>query len=236
MFSLMELMKTKSFNKDANEYFIKTGTYSSKYDFRNAHIQDPNEVRKIGEYLLFIHWQALQMSQYSIPEINGKRGPIIYGVSTTNEWVVREFIKDTENNPCIYKGLPLHTEYRAFVDFDTKEVLGIHQYWDSEVMKQRFGNEDDKDSPHMKHDYITYAAHEETLYKRYNDNVEPVEKELSYFVYTVKGLHGQYSVDIMQNGDDFWIIDMALAKDSFFKEYIAKKLKPIQENWIPELS
>lgn len=50
--------------------------------------------------------------------------PSIYGVSTTNEWVVREFIPDKEGNPCIYKGLPLHTEYRVFVDCDTDEVLG----------------------------------------------------------------------------------------------------------------
>lgn len=52
--------------------------------------------------------------------------PSIYGAATTNEWVVREFIKDKENNPCIYKGLPLHTEYRVFIDADTKEVLGIN--------------------------------------------------------------------------------------------------------------
>ncbi|MBR0283080.1 MAG: RICIN domain-containing protein, partial [Oscillibacter sp.] len=31
--------------------------------------------------------------------------------------------EDKENNPCIYKGMPLHTEYRVFVDFDTDEVL-----------------------------------------------------------------------------------------------------------------
>ena len=44
------------------EYFIKTGTYSSKFDFRNAHVHGAKEVRELGEYLLFIHSQALQMA------------------------------------------------------------------------------------------------------------------------------------------------------------------------------
>lgn len=61
-----------------------------------------------------------------------------YGANTTNEWVVREYIKDKENNPTIYNGLPLHTEYRVFVDFDTKEILGASPYWRSDVMKNEF--------------------------------------------------------------------------------------------------
>ncbi len=56
--------------------------------------------------------------------------------------------------PCIYKGLPLHTEYRVFVDADEKKVLGLNPYWEPEVMKQRFGHEPDAASPHNVHDYI----------------------------------------------------------------------------------
>mgnify|MGYP000902759915 CR=1 FL=1 len=83
----------KAFDLDVNKkYFVKTGTYSSKFDFRNALVQGEQEVRELGEYLLFIHFQALQMA-------SPLTQPIIYGVSTTNEWVVREFIEDVENNP-----------------------------------------------------------------------------------------------------------------------------------------
>lgn len=96
------------------DYFVKTGTYSSKFDFRNCRVCDPKEVLEIGEYLLYIHFSALQMASPSCT-------PCIYGVSTTNEWVVREYIPDKENNPVIYKGLPLHTEYRVFIDCDTDE-------------------------------------------------------------------------------------------------------------------
>lgn len=43
-------------------YFLKTGTYSSKYDYRNAHVAGPHEVLQIGEYLLYIQSQAVGMA------------------------------------------------------------------------------------------------------------------------------------------------------------------------------
>ena len=211
---------------EQREYFIKTGTYSSKFDFRNAHVKGAKEVRELGEYLLFIHFQALMMAA-------PLSSPCIYGVSTTNEWVVREFIQDKENNPCIYKGLPLHTEYRVFVDFDTDKVIGVNPYWDPDVMKKRFGHSEDSNSPHNIHDYVIYKAHEETLMKRYHDNVKTVTKKIKEMIPDVD-LAGQWSIDVMQNGDDFWIIDMALAANSALVECVPKRLlKPVQENWLP---
>lgn len=236
----MELTKTtldivdkfcqKAFTLDeTKDYFIKTGTYSSKFDFRNAYVHSPKEVRELGEYLLFIHFQANQMA-------SPLTSPCIYGVSTTNEWVVREFIPDKENNPCIYKGLPLHTEYRVFVDFDTDKVIGINPYWDAAVMKQRFGHESDKDSPHQIHDYITYCAHEETLMKRYEENKDKIIEMVEKFIPDVD-LSGQWSIDIMQNGDEFWFIDMAIAENSAFYNCVPQELRnPTTENWLPDLS
>lgn len=220
----------KAFHLNENEeYFIKTGTYSSKFDFRNAHVHGAKEVRELGEYLLYIHFQALQMASPLCK-------PVIYGVSTTNEWVVREFIKDTENNPCIYKGLPLHTEYRLFVDFDTDEVIGISPYWEPKMMKQRFAYENDADSPHQIHDYIIYQMHEAVLMDRYEKNKTKVKEALEKLLPDVD-LSGQWSVDIMQNGDDFYIIDMAQAANSALKECVPPELlKPVQENWLPQLS
>lgn len=217
--------------QDDKEYFIKTGTYSSKYDFRNARVRGAKEVHELGEYLLFIHWQALQMAHY---DLSGRNQPVIYGVSTTTEWVVREFIEDVENNPCIYHGMPLHTEYRAFVDFDTDTVLGIHPYWDKDVMKKHFNGKEDADS---KHDYITYSMAEEELYLRYEANKNKVVEHLKAVLPDIE-LHGQWSVDIMQNGDDFYIIDMAVAENSaFYKETVPEELRnPMTENWIPDLT
>ena len=116
---------------DKKDYFIKTGTFSSKFDFRNAKVTAGQEVKELGSYLWYIQHQASQMASML-------NNVCLYGVSTNNEWIVREFIDDAEDNPTIYNGLPLHTEYRVFVDFDTKEVIGINPYWDPEVMKKNF--------------------------------------------------------------------------------------------------
>ena len=223
----------KVFNLDTSkDYFIKTGTYSSKFDFRNAHVTGEQEVRELGEYLLFIHYQALSHAHY---DLSGLNQPIIYGMSTTNEWVVREFIPDTEDNLKIYHGLPLRTEYRVFVDFDDDKIIGISPYWKPSVMKERFGNAADSNNPDMIHDYITYTANEEKLMKRYNDNKDVVMSHIRNLLPDVN-LSGQWSIDIMQNGDDFYIIDMAIAETSALYDCVPladRRVSP--ENWLPEI-
>lgn len=224
--AIVDRWAMKVFGLDVDkDYFIKTGTYSSKFDFRNCHVIGKSEVETLGEYLLFIHFQALQMaSPLSVPTI--------FGACTTNEWVVREFIRDKENNPCIYKGLPLHTEYRAFVDCDAGTVLGVVPYWDAETMLNRFSKSEDANSPHQKHDYVVYKAYQETLEKRFADNQESVKSHLGNIVPKLN-LKGQWSIDIMQNGNDFWIIDMALAQDSAFFDKVPEKLrKHTEQKWL----
>ena len=225
----------QAFNLDREkEYFVKTGVYSSKFDFRNAYIHEQEEVRTIGEYLLFLHFQASCHAHF---DLSGRNQPVMYGMGTTVEWVCREFIQDNENNPCIYKGLPLHTEYRVFIDCDRKKILGISPYWRGDVMKQRFGHENDKDSPHQVHDYIIYTAHENTLMKRYEDNKGKVLGHVKELLPDLR-LTGQWSLDVMQNGDDFYLIDMALAENSALNDCIpAGELKlGTVEDWLPDLS
>jgi len=228
-FDIVDHWAMRAFNLDKEkDYFIKTGTYSSKFDFRNAKVTGAKEVQELGEYLLFIHFQALQMA-------SSLCNPCIYGVSTTNEWVVREFIQDKENNPCIYKGLPLHTEYRVFIDCDTCEIIGYSPYWEPKTMKKRFAHEKDANSPHQIHDYVIYKAHENVLMSRYNENLERVLAGVKDILPDLN-LHGQWSLDIMQNGDEFWLIDMALAEQSAFYDVVPPYLrKPTPENWIPKL-
>ena len=150
---------------------------------------------------------------------------VMYGVSSNNEWVVREFIDDVENNPTIYNGLPLHTEYRVFVDFDTEEVIGISPYWHPQVMKENLLDIGVSAPIQKNHDYINYINHEETLMKRYEDNKDLVVSEVSKLLKDCT-LKGQWSIDIMQNGSDFWLIDMARASESTLSECVPKeKLK-----------
>ena len=75
-------------------------------------------------------------------------------------------IEDVEKNPTIYKGLPLHTEYRVFVDFDTDEVLAVAPYWDPVLMKKKFSGGADNGNVHEIHDYITYLNQKITMFKR----------------------------------------------------------------------
>ena len=51
------------------------------------------------------------------------------------------------------------------------------------------------------------------------------------------GLAGQWSLDIMRDGDDYWLIDMAPAERStFYEQAVPKgKRRPMMENWMPEL-
>lgn len=214
---------------DGRDYFIKTGTYSSKYDFRNARVSGEREVRELGEYLLFIQSQACEMA-------GPLSRPSIYGMSTTNEWVVRQFIEDSEHNPTIYKGLSLHTEYRVFIDCDADEVIGISPYWEPSVMTKRFGHATDSDSPHNRHDYVIYKAHELLLMERYEQNRETVLAHVGEMLPDLD-LTGQWSLDVMQNEDEFWVIDMATADTSALSECVpAGRLRKSEENWLPDPS
>lgn len=214
----------KVFHLDEHgDYFIKTGTYSSKYEFRNAHIHEPKEVDEMGEYFLLLNHLTCSMAA---PTNNRS----FYGANTTNEWVVREYIKDKESNPTIYNGLPLHTEYRVFVDFDTKETLGVSPYWRSDVMKGKFK---EVSSPQERHDYVVYMMHEDVLNKRYNESVQIVLAELKKVIPRIE-LTGQWSIDVMRNGDDYYIIDMALAENSALNDCVPReKLRAYPQQWLP---
>lgn len=159
--------------------------------------------------------------------------PCIYGPGTTTEWVVREFIHDKENCPVIYKGLLLHTEYRVFIDCDTDRILGIYPYWDPEVMEKRF---DEHRDDHDEHDAIAYRAYENTLMEKYENNKDLVSRKAAELLPDLN-LKGQWSLDVMQNGDDFWLIDMALAEQSagYLKTVKLADRRPSKENWIPEI-
>lgn len=211
------------------EYFIKTGTFSSKYDYRNAHVTGPHEVAQIGEYLLYIQSQAVEMA-------GPLNEPAMYGVSTTNEFVVREYVPDRLDLPTIYMGLPLRCEYRCFIDCDTDELLGIHPYWDPKVMNHRFRDWPDSDNPHMRHDAVTYKLREPSLMREYEATKSLVAAHIGELLPGLE-LAGQWSLDVMRDGDEYWLIDMAPAERSaYYGQAVPKgKRRPMVENWIPEL-
>lgn len=159
----------------------------------------------------------------------------MYGISTTTEWVVREYIQPPAGTPEIYYGLPLRPEYRIFIDFDTDEILGISPYWEPNMMKKRFGHAEDSGNPDKVHDYIIYCAMEEELMKQYMENKDTVIQKLRDMLPRIS-LTGQWSLDVMQNGSDFYIIDMALAENSALNECVPDGLlKSAEEDWMPRI-
>ena len=215
----------------SREYFIKTGIFSSKFDFRNARVKGEKEVRELGEYLLFIQNQATMYASYLNTDMNGK-SLAIYGAATTDQFAVRDFIADKEDNPCIYNGMPLHTEYRVFAEFGKNaRILGISPYWRPDVMKKRLGNAaSNKD----RHDYVIYRMHEEKLMKRYEKNKDKVLSHIRGLL-PYADLEGQWSIDVMQNGDEFYLIDMATADTSALNDCVSPSLlKKSPERWLPE--
>lgn len=87
----------------------------------------------------------------------------------------------------------------------------------------------------MKHDYIIYKMHEDRLMARYEANKNMIVERIKNMLPDIS-LDGQWSLDIMQNGDDFWLIDMATADTSALNDCVpAGLLKKAPENWIPQL-
>lgn len=186
--------------EDDKTYFIKTGNFSSKFQFANAKCSEP---REMGEYFQVINNFAMEV-----------------GAGSTVDLTVREYIEDVENNPTIYNGMPLRTEFRAFVDFDKGKVFGTVPYWDPTVMKNVLKNQAIASlNPNIMQDFETYLTQEDKLNREFNDNVTRINREIESLIKGVN-LKGQYSIDVMKNGDDFYIIDMALMRESALVELL----------------
>lgn len=208
--------------------FVKTGTWSSKFDFRNAHVPAADE-GELGEYLLAMHQQALQMAAPTSV-------PVIYGASTTNEWVCRDFVPAPAGTPEIYHGLPLRPEFRAFVDCDEGRVLGVAEYWDARVMRRRFAERRNVDDDH---DAVTYRVAEPALHAAFEANRERVADAVADVAPRL-ALPGQWSLDVMldEATDTLVACDMALAQDSaYYTDVVPRRLRrPTPEDWSPRLA
>ncbi|MBC9927189.1 hypothetical protein [Leucobacter sp. cx-169] len=214
--------------RDDGDYFIKTGTFSSKFDFRNARVRG-GEVAELGDYLLYVHQLALSMA-------SPLNTPSVYGAGTTVEWAVREFIEAEPGTPTIYHGLPLRCEFRVFVDCDRDRVLSVVPYWEPRTMKRRFSEMSDRDDPNNRHDLVTFLMAEPELARQVKQLKRRVSDAVADLLPSLD-LPGQWSLDVMVNGDDLWAIDMAQAHTSAFYESVPKRQRqplPV-ERWLPQL-
>lgn len=68
---------------------------------------------------------------------------------------------------------------------------------------------------------------------RYDDSVRMILDEIKKILPAVE-LVGQWSIDVMQNGNDFYIIDMALAENSALNDCVPRnKLRAYPQQWLP---
>jgi hypothetical protein len=159
--------------------FMKTGIFSDKFSFYHAVVKDRS---KIGQQFLEMYYNSM-----------------LLGADLTNEAVFRQMIHDKEGRKQIYEGMPLHTEFRVFYDFDHQKVIGISNYWHPELMEKYLRNID----------LLHYVDEREQLISDFNEYKEKIIKEVNLFMKGCRRLKGKWSVDVMKNGEDFWLIDMA---------------------------
>lgn len=182
--------------ENGKTYFIKTGTFSNKFVFQNCKCEEPEEM---GEYFVAINNKAMEV-----------------GAGLTVDYVVREYIEDHQNRPTIYHGMPLRTEFRAFYDFDKKELIGVAPYWHPVLMKKYLGL-----SCGTVQDYETFLKWEDIISDDFNDSLYTVRKEISEICSNFSnGFRGKWSIDVMKNcEDEYYVIDMATYETSALTEY-----------------
>lgn len=198
--------KVKEFNEyllslvgdfeEGKPFFMKTGIYSDKFVFEKCAVRDRSTV---GQHFLDIFYNSM-----------------IVGAASTNEVVFRELIEDEDASPTIYHGMPLHTEFRVFYDYDTKRVVGVANYWHPDIMENALRNPYDQNG---------YRDAKEKLLSEYETFKAKVCEEVATFMEGVGGMDGRWSVDVMKNGDSFWLIDMARMERSALLD----QMEPIGE-------
>lgn len=175
-----------------NLLFVKNGVFSNKFDARSCMAFASG----LTDAAIDINYSALCN--------------IGFGTDGTEELVVREriYLAPTQFAQ-IYNGLPLTSEYRVFYDFDAHKVICINNYWDYDYVY-----------PHLYclTDKIVFEHEKDRIAKRYDETKDYVREMVSEYLRSVDGLHGPWSVDIMWDGQRYWLIDMAVAEESAYWE------------------
>lgn len=185
------------------DLFIKNNDFSNKFSFGDCKVTD---ISKIGEQFLNLSYAGLCV-----------------GAGGSTEIVVREFISNKKgeqgNKPTIYQGMPLNTEYRIFYDFDKNNVVSICNYWDPETMKKSLKNTPDGD---------VFKSYENILVNDFEKHKKELLELAKKHLKNVTNIKGIWSVDFMYINDEFYLIDMATAETSYYretiKEYVEKQI------------
>lgn len=177
-----ELVKKEmaDFLKNKSEVFVKTGVYSDKFTFANPHCKNLDNIGENMFNVLYFGW--------------------VVGANETVELVARDYIQPPADTKEIYGGMPLRTEFRVFYDFDKKQTIGVSNYWHEDYMSTGVHSAKDKE---------TFNENNERIKGEFQKLKHKVIAEVDHLCGNVKDISGQWSVDVMKSGDDYWLIDMA---------------------------
>lgn len=182
--------KLKEAGLDRRLLFIKNGAFSNKFRGNLACL-----TTSTGMLSNFISIQQTAEE-------------IFMGYDGMDELIVRERIMyDSATTACIYHGLPLRPEYRAFYDFDAHRPIFIANYWD-----ETYGQMNDAT------DKIVFQARAPYIKAEYEKNKDKVLRVVAEAMKHVTGLSGPWSIDVMQDNGQFFLIDMAVAEQSAYWE------------------
>lgn len=177
--------------ENEEKLFIKTGVYSGKFNFNERCLYKKGD--NLGEHVLNLFYDQM-----------------LYDIEPSRDVVIRKFIETEYDRPTIYNGMKLNTEFRIFFDFANRRFLGCFNYWDTKVMLNNLRNKD-------KDDFFS-------AYKSIENDFGKLESKLIKHLQDAElnkaDLKETWSIDFLWDGKKFWMIDMALAKNSYYYDKV----------------
>lgn len=166
--------------------FMKNGVFSNKFDFEESClINTPDEF-----------FDKLYNIIY---------GGYMVGARLSNEVVLRELVTVPQDVK-IYNAMPLNIEFRAFVNFDTQEIVEILDYWHDSIASRLPPEQVE-----------LFKQHKETMAPKFEQFKVILQTELQNALRNKEfDLNGSWSVDFLLDvNNELWLIDMAFAGQSW---------------------
>jgi hypothetical protein len=139
--------------------------------------------------------------------LNIEQAALCFDTCGDLELVFREWIEPESGTPTIYGGMPLRPEMRVFYDFDRNKVLYDKFYWDWDYCFPHIeGTEDEQEYSE------TYPVIECDYLSKRSEVIKQLSEDLS----KVEGMNGVWSIDILMNNGEMWMIDAAIAQQSAY--------------------
>lgn len=166
--------------------FMKNGVFSNKFDFEESCLINSSDEFFDNLYNIIY-------------------GGCMVGARLSNEVVLRELVIVPQDVK-IYNAMPLNIEFRAFVNFDTQEIVEILDYWHDSIASRLPPEQVE-----------LFKQHKETMAPKFEQFKAILHEELQNALRNKEfDLNGSWSVDfLLDANNELWLIDMAFAGQSW---------------------